>query len=70
MSRIVFAFFALTFVQMVRSQSEQCQAALLPLIASNEECSDMIETADPSVCSGTCGQLLDAIQTACEDSVS
>ena len=67
MSRIVFAFFALAFVQVVRSQSSECQDAISGLYG-NDECLGLFEAANPSVCSGMCEVLLDTFQTACEDS--
>ena len=70
MSRIVFALFVLAFVQVVRGQSQACSDAVTAFVLNNH-CLTLLNTADPSLCFGTCGILAGAVLTACQnDNVS
>ena len=67
MIRIILALFSLAFVQVVRSQTVECVGAIT---AVDDQCIDLVATANPVVCNETCGSQLTAVQNACESSVS
>ena len=70
MRGIVFALFALAFMQVVRGQSQACSDAVTAFVLNNR-CLTLLNTADPSLCFGTCGILADAVLAACQnDNVS
>ena len=67
MSQILFALFALAFVQLVKSQTTACLDAVNDF---SDQCIDLVNTLDPTVCSGTCGTQWIVIYNACLTSVS
>lgn len=64
MRHIVFVLIA-TFVQLVKSQT--CESARNNF---DFQCAAILNTADPSVCTGSCSIQLTTLKTACENSVS
>ena len=67
MIRIVLALVSLAFVQAVGGQTVECIGAIT---AVDDQCIDLVATANPVVCNETCGSQLTAVQSACESSVS
>ena len=66
MSKILFALFALSFVQLAKSQTDACVDAIN---AVSDQCIDTLGMLDPSGCTGTCGTQLAAAESACQTSV-
>ena len=70
MSRILFALFALSLVQLAKSQAIACSDALVALGAYNRSCFDVVDKLDPSQCSGACEIEWATAVSACENNVS
>ena len=67
MSQILFALFALAFVQLAKSQTTECTDATSAL---SDQCIYLLNTFDPAACSGTCGTQWAAVYSDCQSSVS
>lgn len=67
MIQIVLAVFSLAFVQVVRSQTAECIGAVTSV---DDECVDLLATANPVACNDSCESQLTVVQSACESSVS
>ena len=67
MRQILFALFALTFVQLAKSQTTECTDAIGAL---SDQCIYLLNTYNPASCSGTCGAQWAAVYSDCRSSVS
>ena len=69
MIQIIFAIFALVFVQLVNGQLDACQTAQANLGLNSACVTALSELNTDMICMGECRALFDAIIDACDNSV-